>query len=316
MMTTTTTPSATTPRTALFEHLIDDAGLFPPAQLAMDAALKENAKNRAGTFRWVMGRFVVPASRLDELASAKSNAATPLKLTVILDGPGLAPRWIDGVRSDVERAYNVGKANADALAIESFEVRLPPTADAALIADLCTTVAERFPQPSIAVEIPFAKTWAIAPAIAFAMLRDARANAPHLIAKLRCGGTVADAFPNATQLANAIAEAHRNGVPFKATAGLHHPLRSQVGAFEMHGFLNVLTAALAVAVGASEAELAAILEEEDRKGFRLDDTYFIWRRRRFDTAAVETMRRTAFLSYGSCSFTEPISDLLHASFLL
>ena len=311
MMTTTTTP-----RTALFEHLIDDAGLFPPAQLAMDAALKENAKNRAGTFRWVMGRFVVPASRLDELASAKASATAPLRLTVILDGPGLAPRWTDGVRSDVERAFNVSKAHGDAFAIESFEVRLPPTADAALVTDLCSTVAERFPQPSIAVEIPFAKSWAIAPAVAFPMLRDARAAAPNLIAKLRCGGTIADAFPNATQLANAIAEAHRSGVPFKATSGLHHPLRSQVGAFEMHGFLNVLTAALAVAVGASEAELAAILEEEDRKGFRLDDDYFIWRRRRFDTAAIETMRRTAFMSYGSCSFTEPVSDLLHAGFLV
>jgi hypothetical protein len=84
----------------------------------------------------------------------------------------------------------------------------------------------------------------------------------------------------------------------------------------MHGFLNVITAALSVVVGASEAELAAILEEEDRKGFRLDDTYFIWRRRRFDTAAIETMRRTAFLSFGSCSFSEPINDLLHAGFLV
>jgi hypothetical protein len=181
MITTTTTPTMATPRTALFEGLIDDAGLFPPAQLAMDAALKENAKNRAGTFKWLMGRFVVPASRLDELASAKGSATTPLRLTVILDGPGLAPRWIDGVRSDVERAYNVGKANAEALLIESFEVRLPPTADAALVADLCSTVAERFPQPSIAVEIPFAKTWAIAPSIAFPMLRDARKNSPQLM---------------------------------------------------------------------------------------------------------------------------------------
>jgi hypothetical protein len=282
----------------------------------MDAALKENAKNRAGLFKWIVGRFVVAASRLDELVSAKANAATPLHLTVILDGPGLAPRWIDGVRSDVERAYNVSKANGDVLSIDSFEVRLPPTADAALVADLCATVGERFPQPTIAVEIPFAKAWSIAPAMAFAMLRDARLKAPNVVGKLRCGGTVADAFPNATQLANAIAEAHRSGVPFKATAGLHHPLRSQVGAFEMHGFLNVLTAALAVTAGAGEAELAAILEEEDRKGFRLDDNYFIWRRRRFDTAAIETMRRTAFLSYGSCSFSEPISDLLHAGFLL
>lgn len=174
------------------------------------------------------------ASRLDELVSAKASAATPIRLTVILDGPGLAPRWIDGVRTDVERAYNVAKGNADEVSIESFEVRLPPTADAALVADLCATVGERFPQPTIAVEIPFAKSWSIAPATAFAMLRDARLKVPNVVGKLRCGGTVADAFPNATQLANAIAEAHRNSVPYKATAGLHHPLRSQVGAFEMH----------------------------------------------------------------------------------
>ena len=73
-------PSA---RTAL-ERLIDYAGLFPPAQLAMAPALAEFAGIRSGPHAWMVGRFVVPASRVPELRRALGSRPAPA-LSVVLD---------------------------------------------------------------------------------------------------------------------------------------------------------------------------------------------------------------------------------------
>ena len=56
--------------------------------------------------------------------------------------------------------------------------------------------------------------------------------------KLRCGGA---SIPSAEQVALVIASCREAGVPFKATAGLHHPVRRGAE----HGFLNLLAATTA-----------------------------------------------------------------------
>lgn len=69
-------------RRALLERLIDHAPLFPPASMSMGAALAEDRRSRASAEAWMVGRFVVPASRLDELGDE------PVPLSVVLDVPG------------------------------------------------------------------------------------------------------------------------------------------------------------------------------------------------------------------------------------
>ncbi|MGH3079153.1 MAG: hypothetical protein ACRDPZ_13360, partial [Gaiellaceae bacterium] len=79
-------------RIALLERLIDHAPLFPPASMSMEDALAEDARVRAADTGWIVGRFVCPASRLDELGSA------PLRLSVVLDVPvGHGDRRIEAV---------------------------------------------------------------------------------------------------------------------------------------------------------------------------------------------------------------------------
>jgi hypothetical protein len=111
-------------------------------------------------------------------------------------------------------------------------------------------------------------------------------------AKLRCGGA---RVPTVEQVAAFFAAARDLELPFKATAGLHHPVRSE----REHGFLNFLTAADRAAAGASEAELRDVLATTDAA----------------ELGTGSAAGRALFVSIGSCSFAEPVEDL-HALGLL
>jgi hypothetical protein len=125
-------------------------------------------------------------------------------------------------------------------------------------------------------------------------------------AKVRCGGPTPEMFPSPAQLAAFITGCRELGLAFKATAGLHHPIRDGI----MHGFLNLLAAAvLAHAERAGEAELIAVLREEDPAAFRLTDETFAVHDREMDATTIAAARRELFVGYGSCSFSEPVEDL-------
>jgi hypothetical protein len=106
-------------------------------------------------------------------------------------------------------------------------------------------------------------------------------------------------------------------VPFKATAGLHHPLRAEYRlTYEpespigpMFGFLNLFLATAYLAGGMDGETAARLLEERDAEAIRWDDAGVEWRGRRLDLAALAGAREAGIVSFGSCSFTEPIGDL-------
>jgi hypothetical protein len=114
-------------------------------------------------------------------------------------------------------------------------------------------------------------------------------------AKVRCGGA---AIPAVAELAELVRRCRERAVPFKATAGLHHPIRRG----EEHGFLNVLAAAV---FGDEEAALA----DEDAGAFALTGEAFSWRGRSAGAAEVASARESLFVRLGSCSAQEPVDDL-------
>ena len=114
-------------------------------------------------------------------------------------------------------------------------------------------------------------------------------------AKVRCGGA---SSPSVAELAAFVRRCRELRVPFKATAGLHHP----VAAPGRHGFLNLLAAA---AFGDEERALA----DEDPTAFGLGDGRFAWRGHEADAAEIARVRRNVFVSFGSCSVAEPVDDL-------
>ena len=250
----------------LLEGLIDYAGLFPPAALSMQDAVRNYARYRDGEYAWALGKFVVPAERVGEVPEE-------FPLSVL----GM-PRPTDDRRP------------------ATFEVKAAAVEDVERIA-AGVKAAPGSPQ-SIYVEI---SDLALLDAIATHGLR----------AKIRTGGVTPDAFPAIGNVANFLRACKEKGVAFKATAGLHHPLRCvKALTYEpdaptgtMHGFLNVFLAAAMI----EHAE--GILAEEDPHAFHFDDEGVTWRAQRVSTETLARTRKTFATSFGSCSFEEPIGDL-------
>jgi len=144
----------------------------------------------------------------------------------------------------------------------------------------------------------------------------AAVHAANSFAKLRTGGVAGSSVPPTETVADFIVSCARFRLPFKATAGLHHPIRSMQRLSNaadsptacMHGFVNVLFAACRLWTGGDESVVRAILEETDPTAFRFDDAAH-WRMHTVSAEDVEHARRDFIHSFGSCSFTEPIEEL-------
>ena len=134
----------------------------------------------------------------------------------------------------------------------------------------------------------------VAPDTDLTKIRDAGARA-----KVRCGPEA----PAIEALAQFIRRCRSEAIPFKATAGLHHAVRSN----GQHGFLNLLAAAVF-------ADEERALAEDDAAAFALGET-FRWRDSEADADKVAEVRRSLFVSIGSCSFTEPVAELEALGFL-
>jgi hypothetical protein len=77
----------------------------------------------------------------------------------------------------------------------------------------------------------------------------------------------------------------------------------------MHGFLNVFTAAALARAGAPLAAVEALLRETDGRAFRFGPDGLRWCDFVVTTADLRAGRRSFALSFGSCSFSEPVADL-------
>ncbi|MBV9264218.1 MAG: hypothetical protein JO324_07825, partial [Candidatus Eremiobacteraeota bacterium] len=192
---------------AAFSQLIDYAGLFPPAQLSLPEALAEYDAARRGPNAWMLGRFIIPG-RL----AIEGGLGLDRPFSAIVDG-------------DFEALSAIARLRKAGAPVESLEIPLPKNLSwddtAGTIDGIAQLITEtELGAPAIFIEIPRSEHWPEIVPVAMESLEQAG-----LAAKLRCGGTTAADFPTVDEVAEFIAHARKNAVPFKATAGLHHPVR-------------------------------------------------------------------------------------------
>jgi len=299
-------------RRALFVDLIDYAGMFPPATLSLQDAVAEYRRARTGPHGWLLGRFLCPTSRLEDLAAHLTTAMQPgeppWRVSAIFDEP-LGPAAMH------TRVFD--RYMSPAATVAFIEAGTPsddgrPTADAYdQIAPTVTAAAGISGVVMPFLEIEHTGGWEMGiPDAVEAISRLSRERIRPLGAKFRTGGLTPEAFPSPAQLALFISSCFRLEVPFKATAGLHGPIRhadANLGVIR-HGFVNLLAAAAFSHAGAGTDVLIKVLEEQDPDAFKVTAVGLRWRD---DLAGTTTLRSTRgfFRSYGSCSFDEPIAHL-------
>lgn len=288
----------------LLEGAIDYAGLFPPAGLTMEPAVHNYAAYRTGETAWALGRFILPVGQLRAFEQAAAELlqeepqAAPWRLSV-LASPDISSD-VESIVAFNARHQRVGDGGR--ASIEAVELKVKSAAEITDAMALLPPELEPF------FEVPIDSD-----------LREVTAalSATGGYAKVRTGGTVSSAFPDPPDLLRFVAACVAARVPFKATAGLHHPLRSahhltyepgsETGL--MFGFLNVFLLAAFLHAGLAVDEAASLLEEAEPGALRFERERVIWRSHQLELATLAQSRRQGCRSFGSCSFLEPVDDL-------
>ncbi len=252
----------------IFERLFDYAGVFPPASHDPDEALRRYRSAKAETDGWLLGPFLLRASQSQML----DLDGVEFGLVLDMDPAEVAP--MSGAPTQVEVA----------VAAPSFTALLP--------------VLELAP-------VVYVEATAGAGFDELGTLAEARRGGHDVRAKIRTGGASADTFPTPRQTAAFIEMCVRLDIPFKATAGLHHPFRhpSTVEDATEHGFINLLSATRAAVAGVDKLE--PILSETDPTAF--DVRRAIWNE--VGASVEDDEVRGLVCSIGSCSFREPAGYL-------
>lgn len=282
----------------LLKSLIDYAGLFPPSGLGMADAVANYDRYRVSPNAWALGRFIVPAARLPEFEQHFVPNRTPWHLSALI---GQNPT------EDLARIHEFNARHQHAAVIDTLEAKAGDPSDVqALRRQVPDSIIVYFEVPTSEDPKPLIEA----------------IGANHSRAKIRTGGLTQEMFPPAEQILRFLQACIDANVAFKATAGLHHPVRcvkpltyekdSPTGT--MHGFLNVFLAAAFLLDGMPTADLQALFVEDNPSAFSLEESSITWRGHRLSQARLLESRALAS-SFGSCSFEEPMEDLLALNLL-
>ncbi|MEM7452803.1 MAG: hypothetical protein AAF456_00480 [Planctomycetota bacterium] len=315
--------ASTTSGTAIREFcsgLVDYAGLFPPAGLPLESVIRNYAKYRSGDHAFMLRRLVVPASRLAEFEKLagevlpKEPDTEPWRISALLPSvdaaDGAFQFAVSGIRQFNER--HLVPENGSAV-VDAIEIKAPTMESLReTTKQLGNEAFQSF------VEIPHRED-------PVDMINElARLNSSgRFFAKIRTGGVTQELIPAPEEVARFIFCCAENMLGMKATAGLHHPVRSEFNlTYEedaprgtMHGFLNVFSAMCAAyGLGARTDELSALLKEDSAGAFEFEQERLVAGPFNLSARKIAAIRDKYAISFGSCSFDEPKDELCQIVF--
>ena len=322
-----------------FMHgLIDYAGLFPPANLPLNEAIDDYIKHLNGENSWMLGGFIIPVSKLNELDQFVSlfDEIGPLELAVLGSGGDSNDEYLSKISNDMVKISDYRNRHSGKVRIEVYECKLPSNSPSKKTMKKATDLLNQnklshyheFPElPDVGINYSTDEdesSWdeEILPVVSMiAELKGAGI-------KLRCGGIVKEAFPSVEQIAAMIQTCALIDIPMKCTAGLHHPIRHFAEEYDayMHGFINAFGAGIFTSNFPNPENsqerfrmfilLSHLIGEQVADNFDFGDKGMIWKMGddrdsifEFDNDSIRNCRGKNMISYGSCSFQEPIDDL-------
>lgn len=285
---------------SFMKNLIDYAGIYPPASLSLEQAILHYSAYLSDEDAWMLGRFILPASRLSELEPFLPffSPQKQLGCTVLGTRSDSQESCLEGLKADLKQVKAFRERYGEAVNIDVLELPFPAIS---IGREFLGKMAEGTKQAGLElfceITIPYSHEW----------LQTMSMMASCSIAglKLRMGGITADAFPSLEQVATVLHACRERKLAMKFTAGLHHPIRKQ-----MHGFLNVFAAGMLAHVYHLDVlDIVEVLADEEVDHFSFTEEGLAWKDKIIPVSEITKLRTAFFRSFGSCSFTEPREDL-------
>ena len=316
--------------TAFMSRIIDYAGMFPPAGLNLEEAFRNYGGYIKSEDEWMLSRFVCTIKTFGNFFDGNNPARKILdehkgdnwiKFTILLTGGNSPKEFYPSLEKDLKLLKKFREENFDSLSADSFEVKLPEelhtksagknllkflNESSLIFNDLGFYGCRMYVEPPVNNDYRYI----------FEKLAETIAESDHdggnAGFKLRTGGVTPELFPSPEQVACALNVCNLSKIEFKATAGLHHPVRHYNDGVntKMHGFLNVFGAGIfAYANYLNEREITEIINDENPHDFVFENDKFIWKDLSADTESISNARSGFVTTFGSCSFDEPRGDL-------
>ena len=294
-------PHSTEALDALVTGLFDYAGMFPPANLELDTALAESARSlRLRRPQMVGADIVVTLQDLAKLDEGRLRTAgfgdTEVKATVV----GVAADRLDDAVVDVaEKNAEMGGV----LRVVGLEAHGTTFPGASLVA-----AAKAIPRVHVAIEPRMPDSAWVRNGPGILRLLD-RIATEGVVVGLKVRGSGENAIGAGT-LGWLIPQAVKQRTPFKATAGLHHPVvEAQYG--NALGFVGLAAAVRFRQVLGEGFPLDAVQQcvaEAQPRAFGFDKA-LRWRGYEVETGRLREAVRELPFTIGSCSLGEPDEDL-------
>lgn len=300
--------------------IIDYAGLFPPASLELAQAFHNYVFYLQGEYKWMLGKFIIPANKLSSLGELINNMSIEGKVSfsVLASGGSSIAEFRKNFDEDLNITGKFFSTFGSRVSFDALEVRLPAELfsydNNNELLDLMLHISVKLEalhgkEIPVFFEVNLTENYEQEIIRTVETIASIKKNCGY---KLRTGGVEPSAFPKPEVIAFAIMTCCEFNVPMKCTAGLHHPIRhfnNEVNSV-MHGFMNVFAAGiLAFTSGLDESEIIDVLTDEDPYEFIFNEKGFVWNETEITNSEIRSAREKFMLSYGSCSFDEPIDDL-------
>jgi len=319
--------------------LIDYAGLFPPAKLPLDQAFNNYVSYQHEPDAWVLAKFICPVMLLKDLIPYKvviQENSLDISLTVLPSGIEMRSTFLECFPEDLQEINQFLQKMDQGITVDALEFRIFPellnhNTQPALhlfLNEISETLESAgFSNVQLFFELNQSEGWidkmkqfteeiALFNQDLVKTEKSSRSVTAGL--KLRCGGEKPENVPSPEEVAQTIHSCVIAGIPFKATAGLHHPVRHYDTSLKttVHGFLNIFgSALLAYHHRLTQVEIQSIIMEEDPAQFIFDGHLFQYQQWSIDSDQMNILRKELVISFGSCSFDEPREDLIQLGLL-
>ena len=120
---------------ALLEHSIDYAGLFPPATLALEPALQNQAAFVRTADAWMLGAFILPVAQFESADGSISrfDREHPLRVSALGKKADEAATFKQSLIGAKDSIRTFREKHGAAAAITQLEMPLPDDTDAELL---------------------------------------------------------------------------------------------------------------------------------------------------------------------------------------